>query len=77
MEYLVGPNNRSNNFEPLRDICVKICNEDNCTKCDKCTKCDRCTQNCLTDCGNNCGVNGCYCLVGNGRNEINSTGSFI
>lgn len=31
MKYLVSQNNRSNNFEPLRDICFKICNEDNCT----------------------------------------------
>lgn len=31
MKYLVGPNNRSDNFELLRDICIKICNEDNCT----------------------------------------------
>lgn len=76
MKYLVNPNNRSNNFEPLRDICVKICNEDNCTKCDKCTKCDRCTQNCLTDCGKNyCGRLGCHCKTS--REEINSIGSFI
>lgn len=77
MKYLVGPNNRSNNFEPLRDLCTKICIEDNCTKCDKCTKCVRCTTNCTTRCETYCRIDGCYCKVGNGRNEPNSTGSFM
>lgn len=80
MKYLVNPNNRSNNLKDNTNLCVHVCVHDGCSHCDHCTHCPHCKDcpaNCFTDCGNNCGVNGCYCKVGNGRNEINSTGSFI
>lgn len=79
MKYLVNPNNRSNNFEPLRDMCVKTCNIDNCSK--NCIILIECPKNCNTRCNPRCEtycrIDGCYCKVGNGRNEINSTGSFM
>lgn len=75
MKYLVNPNNRSNNFEPLRDICVKTCNQDNCSK--NCIILIECTTNCTTRCETYCRIDGCSCKVGNGRYEPNSIGSFM
>lgn len=78
MKYLVNPNNRP---KTLNDVCMPqyLCPGLDCHPLDLCP--EKCTSKCNTRCNPRCEtycrIDGCYCKVGNGRNEINSTGSFM
>ena len=65
MKYIVNPNNRFNNLEDNTNLCFRICLR------------EACPERCNPRCDTYCRIDGWYCKVGNGRNEINSTGSFI